>query len=113
MRSLASRQTNIVGEFAKEAQSNNLEYIMQPNNTIILKNYSNSCNKLIIPTVGIPQSDTYNYSREFIEDNIKEIFILYDNRNIREKWIEYLNWLDIHLPIKTKKITEVSKWIRN
>lgn len=113
VRSLASRQTNIVGEFVKEAQSNNIEYIMQPNNTIILKNYINSCNKLIIPTVGIPQSDTYNYSREFIEDKIKEIFILYDHRNIREKWIEYLNWLNIHLPIKTKKITEVSKWIRN
>ena len=113
VRSLASRQTNIVGEFAKEAQSNDIEYTIQPNNTIILKYSASSCNKLIIPTVGIPQSDTYNYSRDFIKNNIKEIFILYDHRNIREKWIEYLNWLDIHLPIKTKKITEVSKWIKN
>lgn len=112
-RSLASRQINIVGEFVNEAKSNNIEYVIEPNNTIILKSSVSSCNKLIIPTVGIPQSDTYNYSREFIKNNIKEIFILYDHRNIREKWIEYLNWLDIHLPIKTKKITEVSEWIRN
>lgn len=112
-RSLASRQTNIIREFLKEAKSNSIKYIIHPNNNIILKNETNSCNKLVIPAIGIPQSDTYNYSREFLNNNIKEIFILYDHRNIMEKWIEYLNWLNSHLPIKTIKISEVSEWIKN
>ncbi|TDN93391.1 TIR domain-containing protein [Salegentibacter sp. 24] len=114
-RSLASRQDNIISEFLSTANNLRKAACLQSEKFITLKNSDNE-EVVIIPTVGVPQAFTYNQSEELISQiknrNVEKAYILYDHRNIREKWINHLSWLDNYLPIKTIKIIEAEKWLK-
>jgi hypothetical protein len=114
-RSLASRQDNIVSEFISSADKIGQKVTLQSEKFITLKNSKNE-EIVVIPTVGVPQAFTYNQSEELVSriktKEIKNAYILYDHRNIREKWINHLSWLDNYLPIKTIKIVQAEKWLR-
>jgi hypothetical protein len=64
----------------------------------------------------VPQAFTYNQSEELVarikSKKVREAFLLYDHRNIREKWLTHLSWLDNYLPIKTVKIVEAEAWLK-
>lgn len=112
-RCLAARKSNIVNEFIKSAKNLNISYIHQPNDLIVMENFKGNKNVLVIPTVGIPQSMHYRFSKEFIESSkFSEAFLLYDHTYIRERWLNYLSWLDKYLPIKTVKVAEVEEWLK-
>jgi hypothetical protein len=115
-RSLASRQDNLVTEFISAANMVGVKVDLQPDKFITLLNSDND-ELVIIPTIGVPQAFTYNQSEELVSiirsKNVKSIYILYDHRNIREKWINHLAWLDNYLPIKTIKILEAKKWLQS
>lgn len=116
-RSLASRQDNIVTEFITSAHKVGTTVDLQPEKFITL-NSAKQKELIIIPTVGVPQAFTYNQSQELVarirSHNVQGIFLLYDHRNIREKWLNHITWLDNYLPIKTIKIVDAEKWlIRN
>ena len=114
-RSLASRQDNIVSEFISSADKMGHKVDLQSEKFMTLKNSKNE-EVVVIPTVGVPQAFTYNQSEELIfqikTKEVKNAYILYDHRNIREKWITHLSWLDNYLPIKTIKITEAEEWLQ-
>lgn len=112
-RSLASRRDNIITEFISSAR-NKIKTDLQPEKFIIVTS-SNGKEHIVIPTVGVPQAFTYNQFEELVS-RIKsnaavDIYLLYDHRNIREKWLKHLNWLDSYLPIKSIKIVEVDQWL--
>jgi len=112
-RSLASRRDNIITEFISSAR-NKIKTDLQPEKFIIATS-SNGKEHIVIPTVGVPQAFTYNQFEELVS-RIKsnaavDIYLLYDHRNIREKWLKHLNWLDSYLPIKSIKIVEVDQWL--
>jgi len=113
-RSLASRQDNLIQEFTATAKKMKVVANLQPEKfiTVIRKDGKELA---IIPTVGVPQAFTYNQTEELIkrirEHNLPEIFLLYDHRNIIEKWQKHLTWLDLYLPIKAVKITEIENWM--
>lgn len=113
-RSLASRQDNLIQEFTATAYKMKVVASLQPEKfiTVIRKDGKELA---IIPTVGVPQAFTYNQTEELIkrirEHNLPEIFLLYDHRNIIEKWQKHLTWLDLYLPIKAVKITEIETWM--
>lgn len=113
-RSLASRQDNLIQEFTATAKKMKVIANLQPEKFITLTRKDGK-ELAIIPTVGVPQAFTYNQTEELIkrirEHNLPEIFLLYDHRNIIEKWQRHLTWLDLYLPIKTIKITEIENWM--
>lgn len=115
-RSLASRQDNIITEFIKGAARVGKEASLQPEK-FILMNKPDGKELVFIPTVGVPQSFTYNQSEELIKQvkkrNAETIFILYDHINIREKWIKHLSWLDNYLPVKALKIEGIEQWLKH
>lgn len=114
-RSLASRQDNIITEFI--ASSNRVGKIadLQSEKFITVKK-SDGKELVIIPTVGVPQAFTYNQSEELVarikSKNVAGVYLLFDHRNIREKWIKHLDWLDNYLPVKTIKIVKAEEWLR-
>lgn len=114
-RSLASRQDNIITEFMNFSHKIGVSAHLQPEKFITLST-SNNDEVIILPTVGVPQAFTYNQSDELISriksKNIKSLYILYDHRNIRKKWLMHIDWLDNYLPIKSIKITEIEKWLK-
>lgn len=114
-RSLGARQDNLISEFISFANKLNITVDLQPQKFITIKK-SNGKEIIIIPTVGVPQAFTYNQSEELVDriktNSIKEIWILFDHRNIRERWLKHLAWLDNYLPIKTIKIVGCEQWLQ-
>lgn len=114
-RSLAARQDNIVTEFISSAKKIGVPAILHPEKIITLTK-PNGQTYVMIPTVGVPQAFRYNQAEEVVKKiaAIKDpqIYLLYDHINIRNKWLEHLDWLDKHLPIKTIKIFDAEKWLK-
>ncbi len=115
-RSLASRQDKIISEFISVSKKLKLDVTLQPEK-IITQYLSNGKERVFIPTVGIPQSFTYNQSEELIrsirKNEIDSIFLLYDHRSIRDRWLKHLSWLDSYLKVKSTKIVGIEKWLEN
>jgi hypothetical protein len=113
-RSLASRQDNLIQEFTATARKMKVEANLQPEKFITLAR-SDGKEIALIPTVGVPQAFTYNQTEELIkrirEHQLPEILLLYDHRNIIDKWQRHLTWLNLYLPIKALRITEIEDWI--
>jgi len=113
-RSLASRQDNIISEFIASSNNVGKKADLQSEKFITVKQ-TDGKELVIIPTVGIPQAFTYNQSEELVtrikSKNVVGAYLLYDHRNIREKWLNHLAWLDNYLPIKSIKIVDAEKWL--
>jgi hypothetical protein len=114
-RSLASRQDNIISEFVSSSGRTGKKVNLQPEKFITVQNDKGK-EYVIIPTVGVPQAFTYNQSEEIVarikSKTFTGIYLLFDDRNIREKWLQHLAWLDNYLPIKTIKIVEAEEWLK-
>jgi hypothetical protein len=114
-RSLASRQDNIITEFIASSIRVGKKADLQSEKFITIKR-SDGKELVVIPTVGVPQAFTYNQSEELVarikSKNVAGAFLLFDHRNIREKWIKHLDWLDSYLPVKTIKIVKVEEWLK-
>lgn len=114
-RSLASRQDNIITEFIASSNRVGKKADLQSEKFITIKR-SDGKELIIIPTVGVPQAFTYNQSEELVarikSKNVTGAFLLFDHRNIRERWIKHLDWLDNYLPVKTIKIVKAEEWLK-
>jgi TIR domain len=113
-RSLAARQDNIISEFISAANDLKKSANLQPEKFITMKDKSGK-ELILIPTVGVPHAFTYNQSEELIKEirksHTQDLFLLYDHRNIRDKWIDHLGWLDAYLPVQSLKIFGIEKWL--
>ncbi len=109
-RSLAARQDNIIKEFMSAALAYGFSPVLQPEKFITLHKKSGE-EVSVIPTVGVPHAFTYNQSEELVkkirESKSTAVYIVYDHRNIREKWQAHLAWLDVYLPVKAVKVTDL------
>ena len=114
-RSLASRQDNIITEFIASSNRVGKKADLQSERFITIKR-SDGKEFVIIPTVGVPQAFTYNQSEELVarikSKNTVEAYLLFYHRNIREKWLKHLDWLDYYLPVKTIKIVKAEEWLK-
>lgn len=114
-RSLASRQDNIIAEFIASSNRVGKKADLQSEKFITIKR-SDGKELVVIPTVGVPQAFTYNQSQELVarikSNNVAGVYLLFDHRNIREKWIKHLDWLDNYLPVKTIKIVKAEEWLK-
>ena len=113
-RNLAARQDNLVGEFVAEARKKGRQLIQEYR---YLVEYSdNGTTRLFIPAVGIPQSyDCFESLRfrEQLHNNSLELFLIYDDLRIRQRWIDHLEWLNQSLEVKTIKKQDFATWLRN
>lgn len=63
----------------------------------------------VIPAIGVPTADRINEIYNAVENSKfknSEKWIIYDNRGILKQWLEHLDWLDEHLPIKAVNMTK-------
>lgn len=114
-RNLAARQDNLIQEFTTTARNMNVQANLQPEKYITISNLKGQ-EFAIIPTVGVPHAFTYNQTEELIKrirsHNSPKAFLLYDNRNVVEKWQKHLTWLDDYLPVQAVRVTEIEKCIK-
>lgn len=114
-RALAARQDKLTTEFKRAADEKKIPVELQPQKYFSLTKGRDT--KIVIPTVGVPQAFTYNQYDEKVKGLVKDtgvdVFLLYDHKNIRDRWLSHLSWLDSHLPIKSFRITDAETWLTN
>lgn len=114
-RNLAARQDNLITEFTNLARKFGKKMNLQPQR-FITEEVAENKRKIYIPTVGIPQSINCNQSQE-LKNQIKEyevenIYLIYDNLRIRDKWLKHLDWLNKYLDVKTIKKQDFEQWLQ-
>ena len=112
-RTLASRQDNLISSFMRYADKYNVTATLSSHKFIELEKDGEK--SIVVPAIGMPKALNCEESQTLIkaiyEDQLDKIFILYDEIHIREIWLRHLNWLNEHLPVKTKEIGKVSEWL--
>jgi hypothetical protein len=115
-RNLASRQDNLITEFLNSARKHNKVVTIQPER-FITEELADNKRRIFIPSVGIPQSFDCNTSselkKEIKEYSVDEVYLIYDDVRIREKWIRHLGYLNEYLDVKTIKKQEFDLWLRD
>lgn len=114
-RNLAARQDNLITEFTNIADKYGRIINLQPER-FLTENLEKNKRRIFIPTIGVPQSFDCNRSdtlREEIDEfNIENIYLIYDDIRIREKWLNHLDWLNKFLDVKTLKKQNFDKWLQ-
>lgn len=114
-RNLAARQDNLITEFLNIARKNGKNVYIQPER-FITEEISINKRRIFIPSVGIPQSMDYNQSsvlkKEIKEYSVDEVYLIYDNVRIREKWLKHLEYLNEYLDVQTIKKQEFDLWLQ-
>lgn len=111
-RAISNRYRYLVDSFCDLAKDKGIHTSVHPQQWISVQ-YPGADNRAltIIPAVGIPNAkrihDIFN-SIEKINDTCEDIYIIYDNRGILNSWLEHIDWLQVHLPIKAIKMTNSS-----
>jgi hypothetical protein len=108
-RAIQARYNYLLDGFCDAVRDCGLNPDVQPQRWISVQ-LSKGKELAVVPTIGIPTSERIN----LVYDDIKSagngtagIWVLYDNRGVLKTWLEHLAWLDVHLPIRTFKMTEL------
>lgn len=114
-RNLASRQDNLITEFLNSARKYGKKLTIQPER-FITEEMEDNKRRIFIPSVGIPQSFDCNTSselkKEIKEYAVEEVYLIYDDIRIREKWLKHLSYLNEYLDVKTIKKQEFDIWLQ-
>jgi hypothetical protein len=114
-RNLASRQDSLITNFLNIARKNKKNVNLQPER-FITEELEKGKRRIFIPLVGIPQSVDYNQSseikKEIKEFSVDEVYLIYDDVRIREKWLKHLDYLNQYLDVKTLKKQEFEIWLQ-
>jgi hypothetical protein len=114
-RNLASRQDELITNFLNIARKYNKKVNLQPER-FITEELGENKRRIFIPTVGIPQSTNCEVSsdlkKEINEYSVDEVYLIYDDLRIREKWLTHLDYLNLHLDVKTIKKQEFESWLQ-
>lgn len=113
-RNLASRQDSLITNFLNIAKKYNKSMTIQPQR-FITEEVGDDKRRIFIPSVGIPLSTDYNQSselkKEIQEYSVEEVYLIYDNIRIREKWLKHLDYLNEWLDVETIKKQDFEKWL--
>jgi hypothetical protein len=102
-RALAARQSKLTQEFAEQARQEGFDVFPQPGQYLILRKVG-APDLIAYPAVGAPSALTYERVQETITaalqtSQIKQLYVLYDNRALLERHLEHLAWLDEHIAV--------------
>lgn len=110
-RALAARHTYLVQEFFTEAAAAGHTPRLQPDRFILLETKGGH-HYITVPTVGVPDAVRYQELEDEMTKHHNDIILLYDERGIRDKWMNHLEWLDRQtLPVKSLQVANAHSWL--
>jgi hypothetical protein len=113
-RALAARYAYILEEVCLEAKRLGLSPQVQPDRFITLEPAPDKF-YVAVPAVGVPDAVKYHEIEDALERHPKaktQIMLIYDERGIRDKWIQHLAWLDRHnLRVRSIQVAQASSWL--
>jgi len=101
-RAMAARYRYLVDSFCDLARDAGLDATVQPERWIAVR-LPDGSELAVVPAIGVPTSKRMNEVFDEIA-NVRPkactIWLLYDNRGLLGSWLQHLDWLDMHLPVK-------------
>ncbi len=113
-RAIAARHRYLVDNFCDAARDLGMTPSVQPERWIAIAQ-SNGRTLAVVPAVGVPTADRLNAVFEAIADtssNMRDLWVIYDNRGLLTTWLMHLDWLNSHLPIRALRMSEVPDMLR-
>jgi hypothetical protein len=113
-RALAARYAYILEEVCVEAKRLGLSPQVQPDRFITLEPAPDKF-YVAVPAVGVPDAVKYHEIEDALAGHPKakaQIALIYDERGIRDKWIQHLAWLNRHnLRVRSIQVAQASSWL--
>jgi hypothetical protein len=106
-RAMAARYRYLVDNFCDMARDVGFGAVVQPERWILVTQPSGH-ELAAVPAIGVPSSQRINEAFDAISDLRSDnctTWLLYDNRGLLESWLRHLEWLGMHLPVKTVRMS--------
>lgn len=113
-RAIAARHRYLVDNFCDAARDLGMTPSVQPERWIAIA-LSNGRTLAVVPAVGVPTADRLNAIFNAIADapsNMRDLWVVYDNRGLLTTWLTHLDWLNSHLPIRALRMSEAPAMLR-
>ena len=114
-RAIAARYRYLIDNFCNAAEDLGLDAVVQPYQWISVGRRGCSKSLVVVPAVGVPTSSRINEIFDSLENpamNTRDVWIIYDNRGVLNTWLKHLDWLDMHLPIRTVRMAQAPEMLR-
>jgi hypothetical protein len=112
-RAMASRYRYLVDNFCDRARDLNQNANVQSTRYIALE-LSNAKKVAVVPAIGVPNAARYQEIQTAITSDPKsfeKIWLLYDERGILQGWLDHVDWLNRHLPVRAVQVSASSDLI--
>ena len=111
-RALAARHRSLVDNFCDQARYHKVKSVAVQPERFISVELSAGERVAVVPTIGVPRADLYQEIEFAIRSSghiTDQIWLLYDERGLLEKWLSHLDWLNDHLPITALQVSRCSQ----
>ena len=108
-RAIAARYRYLVDNFCDAARDARLAPAVQPERWISIDGPQSGQKLAVIAAIGVPTSNLINKLfmeiSNFAGEGLK-LWVIYDDRGVLNSWLDHLNWLDQHLPIRVMSMVK-------
>lgn len=115
-RALSARHSYLVQELCRDAVTLGLSAKVQPERFITIDSTGHDL-VAAVPTVGVPDAvciQEIEASLDLKSRGRTSVVLLYDERGIRKKWLEHLDWLNGQaLTLRSVRVADAPNWLRN
>lgn len=104
-RAMAARHRYLVDSFCDIVRDAGLSAVVQPERWISVE-LPSAGELAVVPAIGVPTSQRINEVFDAVTTLRSEacsVWLLYDNRGLLGSWLDHLDWLDMHLPVRNVK----------
>jgi hypothetical protein len=110
-RAIAARYRHLVDGFCDAARDLGLSPNVHPDRWISVDRAGGMLG--VIPAVGVPTADRIHKTfMQLSSQSPSEMWLIYDNRGLLDTWLEHLDWLDKHLPIRAVRMASAYEALR-
>lgn len=110
-RAVAARHRYLVDSFCDAARDFGMNPSLHPERWIEIKRATGRT-LAVVPAIGVPTSDRLNAIFDAVADkktNLRDLWVIYDNRGLLTEWLSHLEWLNTHLPVRVVQMAAVPK----
>lgn len=114
-RSLAARESLLVGNLCDLARKHAIEPVVQRTRYVDLHCAGEGPVTRVIAALGVPDAQAVQYCTTLPNTGKKphSIVLLYDAVSVASEWLAHLAWLDEYLPVKTVRTADLDAWLPN
>lgn len=114
-RAIAARHRNLVDNFCDQARDNGVKFVTVQPQRFISVELSAGKKVAVVPIIGVPRADLYQEIDTAVREvghTTNEVWVLFDERGLMDKWLNHLDWLNSYLPIAAVQVSKCAERLK-